>query len=260
MVLAVHRSLRRILVSALVLVASGCDFADPTHDVALTLGVSFETPNPTPERGPSTLSFRSSFADPSPSSCLPDGSSLGVWTVVFGGYGCVRPEARDGGAWFALAPQPVEHPDETRGSLVVGPSQRSAFLLSLRLVTDRPLRTGSPPNPWETAWVVWDYIDNEHFYYAVLKPNGWEIGKRDPAYPGGQRFLATGASPRYPTGEWYRMVVERTAVSGQTTLSADGVILAALVDHERPYTGGRIGFYTEDAAVRFSDVVLEVFE
>lgn len=250
-----RHSLCWLLASAVAAVAGGCDAADPSSGLDLALPASAEPPVPVSERGRPLSPFRSSFERLSPSPCLADGASVGVWAVVFGGYGCVRPEAQDAESWFALAPGAVGQPDSTRASLVVGPRQRSAFRLSLRLVADRPLRTGSPPNPWETAWVVWDYTDNDHFYYAILKPNGWEVGKRDPAYPGGQRFLATGTSPLYPMGPWYHVVIERA--SGRTSLSADGVTLTTFVDRERPYTRGRIGFYTEDAAVRFSDVALD---
>ena len=91
----------------------------------------------------------------------------------------------------------------------------------------------------------------------MLKPNGWELGKRDPAYPGGQRFLATGASPAYPVGRRYD--VDVAVVEGRTAVRVDGVPLTTFVDQERPWTGGAVALYTEDAAVRFADVeVLEV--
>ena len=49
---------------------------------------------------------------------------------------------------------------------------------------------------------MWDYTDNNHFSYLALKTNGWELGKRDPAYPGGQRFLATGSDSPTQIGQW----------------------------------------------------------
>lgn len=140
----------------------------------------------------------------------------------------------------------------TRAALVVGPSHGPSLDLRVRAITDSQLRSGTPPNPWEVAWVAWDYADAAHFYYVILKPNGWEIGKRDPAYPGGQRFLATGRSPTYPTGQWYDVHVVR--VQGRTSLTVDGVPIAVFTDPERPYQGGRVALYTEDAAVRFQGV------
>jgi len=47
------------------------------------------------------------------------------------------------------------------------------------------------------AWVVFRYIDDDHFYHLALKPSGWELGKTDPSYPGGQRFLTTGTLPQF---------------------------------------------------------------
>ena len=38
-----------------------------------------------------------------------------------------------------------------------------------RVRTVRQLREGSPANPWEVAWVVWNYVDPNHFYYLAIK-------------------------------------------------------------------------------------------
>jgi hypothetical protein len=113
-------------------------------------------------------------------------------------------------------------------------------------------------NPWEghgnarravrAPWLVWAYTDPEHFYYITLKPNGWELGKRDPAYPGGQRFLATGRT-KYPVGPWYTVRLEQNGAD--LTVQVGGRRLVAFTDVERPYTGGKVGAYTEDATVEF---------
>lgn len=181
--------------------------------------------------------------------CLEDGASRGGWVVQFGGGGCV--EVASGGT-LHLAPAAIADSSETRASLVVGSSHGATFGLRARMITDGQLRTGTPPNPWEVAWLVWDYTDDEHFYYAVLKPTGWEVGKRDPAYPGGQRFLATGESPVYPIGQWYGLEVVR--VEGRTSLTVDSVPITVFTDPERPYQQGRVALYTEDAAARFEDI------
>ena len=93
--------------------------------------------------------------------------------------------------------------------------------MTTTLGTVRQVRNG-PANPWEVAWLLWHYTDDQHFYSIVLKPNGWELGKEDPAYPGAQRFLATGApSPRFrsacnarsrpPDQELHHRLGQRTA-------------------------------------------------
>ncbi|MGH1556012.1 hypothetical protein ACRAWF_42070 [Streptomyces sp. L7] len=100
-------------------------------------------------------------------------------------------------------------------------------------------------------WLVWAYTDPEHFYYITLKPNGWELGKRDPGYPGGQRFLATGRT-KYPVGAWYRVRVQQDAAV--LAVAVDGKSLVTFTDSERPYLQGRVGAYTEDASVKFEDL------
>ena len=83
-----------------------------------------------------------------------------------------------------------------------------------------------------------------------------ELGKEDPAYPGAQRFLVTKSSPVARVGTWYTVrVVQKANV---ITVYRDGTQVAEFTDTERPYTGGRIGLYCEDAQVRFDDVRVAV--
>ena len=133
-------------------------------------------------------------------------------------------------------------------------SQRSYFgdfSYRGRVRTVRQLREGSPPNPWEVAWVVWNYVDPSHFYYLAIKPIGWEVGKVDPAHRGAQRFMATGETP-YPIGEWHTFeIVHR---DHGTTVRLNGETVATIRDEDGPYIGGRIGVYTEDAEIQLSHV------
>lgn len=185
-----------------------------------------------------------------------DGQTLGPWNVAFAGYGAVsvgpeRPRA------IRLAPAAATSENQTHAALVV--SRRTVTKrcvnVSSRLVTRAQLRTGSNPNPWESGWLVWDYTDNDHFSYLALKTNGWELGKRDPAYPGGQRFLATGANPATAVGKWRTTRIKRVASADGTKATLhvfiSGRKVARFVDTERPYRAGKIGMYTEDAIVDF---------
>src|SRR5687767_5169969 len=97
--------------------------------------------------------------------------------------------------YLVLSPQASSSPDETHAAMVVSQASFSDVRFSAGFTTLEQLRTGSAPNPWESAWAVFGYTDDDHFYYVAFKPNGWELGKVDPAYPGGQRFLATGSTP-----------------------------------------------------------------
>ena len=177
-------------------------------------------------------------------------SGLGLWNTIFDGYGTVGIAGTDPAA--ALAPKASTQPGETHAALVASRAQFGDLDLTLRMQTVRQLRTGSAPNPWETAWALWNYTDNTHFTYLVLKPNGWELGKADPAYAGGQRFLATGGSPQFPLGSWYRVRVVQTGNTIQVYVN--NLLITTFTDFESPYTSGRVGLYTEDAESYFDNV------
>ncbi|MFJ5777247.1 calcium-binding protein [Streptomyces sp. NPDC093094] len=172
-----------------------------------------------------------------------DGSMHGRWLSVFNGHGTNYGD--DG--FLALSPRAATDPGNTHAGLVVSTATYTDVTFEARMRTVRQLREPRP-NPWEVPWLVWGYSDPEHFYYITLKPNGWELGKRDPAYPGGQRFLATGHQ-RYRVGDWHRVRVEQRGAVLEVGVS--GEPLVTFTDTERPYLLGSVGAYTEDATVRF---------
>ncbi len=183
-----------------------------------------------------------------------DGDIVGDWKVVFAGYGAVQSYAKNSKR-LALTPRAVSDASATSASLAVSTESFAdkRVRINTRLVTTEQLRLNDAPNPWEVPWLVWDYQDNEHFYYAVAKPNGWELGKRDPAYPGGQRFLATGSDIAVQIGDAATLNVVRVDLGDKTRikLKIDGALVANFIDDERPYSEGSVGAYTEDAAVEF---------
>jgi hypothetical protein len=164
-------------------------------------------------------------------------------------------EGGRGAARLRLTPGAAAAPGETHAALVLGPAVAGSFAYHVRLRTVEQLRRGAPPGPWEVAWVVWHYTDDAHFYYFVAKPNGWELGKRDPAYPGGQRFLATGTDPVRRPGAWLEVTVVQEA-GARLAVLLDGRPVTTVVDAERPYPAGRVGLYTEDASVEIDHVQL----
>ena len=176
----------------------------------------------------------------------PDGTVHGPWLAVFDGDGTSGSD----GDTIVLRPRRSVVDFETHAALVVSVASYRDVDLDLRMRTVAQLRRPRP-NPWEVAWVVWDYTDNDHFYYLALKPNGWELGKRDPAYPGGQRFLATG-SPAFPPGPWYSVHVAQRGTT--TTVRVGDDVLRVETDRQRPYTSGRVGLYTEDAEAEFDSI------
>lgn len=174
------------------------------------------------------------------------GETHGDWTVRYTGYGQVTTD----GEHITLEPKAAEDHAITHGGLVhtVGQCRDADF--SMTINTESQVRQGNP-NTWEVGWVLWNFQSDTHFYAVALKPNGWEISKQDPDYPGNQRFLASGDSPKFPIGRDYRVSV--TQQDGEMTVSADGEELAVVVDEETPYREGAIGLYTEDARVHFSE-------
>ncbi|GHF66222.1 hypothetical protein GCM10010218_54670 [Streptomyces mashuensis] len=175
-----------------------------------------------------------------------EGSVHGPWRSVFDGHG--QNIGRHDG--LTLSPKPAREPGETHAGLVVTTQSYGNMVFRARMRTVEQLRTPQP-NPWEVPWLVWAYSDPEHFYYVTLKPNGWELGKRDPAYPGGQRFLATG-SEHFPVGQWSDVRVGQRGARMEVSVGGRGLV--AYEDRERPYLRGSVGAYTEDARVEFSDI------
>jgi len=186
--------------------------------------------------------------------CYPDGASVGAWQFVFNGYGCSGFMSVNSNTLLVEQPEASVTPDETHAALVAGPSVSGDVTVEVSMATTRQLRANSAPNAWEVAWLLWHYRDNSHFYYFIPKPNGWELGKEDPAYPGAQRFLASGSSPSFPIGPWYRVRVEQ--VSQTIRVLVNGVVIVTTTDQELPYTSGRVGLYTEDAEAYFDDVAI----
>lgn len=178
------------------------------------------------------------------------------WRVVYDGYGKVGVEETENGApVHYLSPMRPERPEETHAALKISTKRYRDLQMTLRVRTVRQLRQRSTPNPWETAWVIWHYLDDQHFYYLTLKPNGWEIGKRDPAYRGNQRFLVSDKLPIYYFNTWYDIRVVQVG----TTMAVwvNGQPLARFTDDQAPYAEGSVGLYAEDAYAQFGDVQVE---
>ena len=184
--------------------------------------------------------------------CLDEGTPFGDWQVRYHGYGCVGVEPLEGVAVLFMTPTEAVAGSDTHAPLTLGPAQASFFTATARFETLWQTRLDGAPNPWEVAWMVWHYQDDEHFYYFIPKPNGWELGKRDPAYPGGQRFLATGTDRVYPIGRRYAVTVQQRGTL--MTVHVDGEQVVQFRDRERPYTAGRLALYSEDAAIRVHEV------
>ena len=184
-----------------------------------------------------------------------DNASFGKWNVLFTGYGKAK-IVPNGGAGNALELAPIVHtgPTDTSSIMVVGSPVGDTFTYSGKISTQEQLRTGATPNAWETAWIVWNHTDNDHYYYFVARANGWELGKRDPRYTNGQRFMATG-SESWPLTSTKDFKISKKNNTIQVDIN--GQTIATVVDNENPYNSGRVGIYSEDARVLADDIVVD---
>lgn len=161
-----------------------------------------------------------------------------------------QPAIANGGE-FILTPAAATSAGVTHATLLTtNLSFSGSFQFSGQATTLSQTRINTTPNPWEVAWVLWHYSDNTHFYYFIVKPNGWELGKEDPAYPGNQRIIDTGRLPDCIIGQNYSF---QLAINGASvSISVNGAFVVAFTDAEAPiYTSGKLGLYTEDSQVKF---------
>jgi hypothetical protein len=147
-----------------------------------------------------------------------------------------------------LTPGAADAPSTTHAALITSTQSFRDLRAFATLTTLKQLRSG-PPNPWEVGWFLWHYRDDQHFYYLILKPNGWELGKKAPGSPGEQTFLLAGSTPTFALGVTHTVDVLQVGPTMQ--VNGDGMLLGTFVDRNDPYLNGSIGLYTEDAQVRF---------
>lgn len=200
-----------------------------------------------------------SFSSASVGKCFAEGSSIDAnFTDVFNGYGkqCVNQNHE-----LAQIPEAPVSPTDTHAALAISKQSFSGtFDVRAQVTTIAQLR--NPANNWEVAWLLWDYSNGNAFYYMILKPQGWEVGKEwcNTAYSPceqSQEFLATGSSPSVAVGTPETMSVDQSVQHGIPTFEVyDGSTLLATISDpgtvSAPYTSGEIGLYDEEASVAWS--------
>lgn len=174
-------------------------------------------------------------------------ASDGEGTVVFDREGIL------------LTPKTSMVPEESHASLLL--SEKSLrqplrnFRLDVTLTNVAQLRAGTP-NPWEVFWIFFNYTldvqGKKKANYAMIKPNGVEIGKAFDEV--GQDILFTQNSPTLSIGVPYTLTILKKD-SRVTVLLNDS--LAADYENPRFYdVPGAIGLYSEDAQARIHKVIL----
>jgi hypothetical protein len=167
------------------------------------------------------------------------------WTIRFDGYGRIEAD----GETASFAPRAVQDPAQTSAALALaGDPDWHDYNFTVRMRLERQLRQNSPPNPWETGWLLFRYQAGDRAYYLAHKPSGLELGKLVPPAGTGQAFLATTSGPPAEPGRWYDYRIE---VSGPTIrVFVDGQLLIDFTDPD-PILSGRVGLYCEDAQVLY---------
>jgi hypothetical protein len=193
--------------------------------------------------------FYESWSEFSPGSIWTDGDLYGRWTDQWNGYGEID-VAGTGTQGSALSLAPLAAVPWDHSALVTTTAPLANFSASVTLTTVKQLNTA--PNPWEVGWVLWGFSDNTHFYAFTAQPNGWELSKEDPAYPGDQRFLATGSTPTFPVGSTYTIEVAQEGAF--MSVWVNGKLIVSFTDQQRPYLSGSLGLYSEEATVNYGEV------
>jgi cellulose synthase/poly-beta-1,6-N-acetylglucosamine synthase-like glycosyltransferase len=176
------------------------------------------------------------------------------WYQVFSGYGHTSVAGSGTHQAITLSVATTHSRRVTHAALMLSRSWYRDLVATAHVRTVRQLRAGSAgsANPWEVGWVVWHYSSPQRFYALTLERHGWLLSKQDPAYPGGERFLASGRLPQFPLGATHQVGIIQ--VGGQILVSADGHLLAKFDDTQRPYETGAYGMYAEDSVATFSDM------
>jgi hypothetical protein len=179
-----------------------------------------------------------------------DGQTKNTWTDQWNGYGTAQTTADSTVNTYvaALEPEVSTSTSQTHSTLLTTQSSYNSPTFTVPVRTVQQLRQGSPPNPWEVGWVLWDFKPTtDSFYGVILKPNGWELVKEA---NGTESFIATGSTPTFPIGNWYNVTVAQSG--SQISVSVNGHQLVSANDGS--FTTGAIGLYCEDSLAHFGDV------
>jgi hypothetical protein len=183
------------------------------------------------------------------------------WSVLYTGHGFAGIIAeKDDVNVYQMYPKKSTSAKETHAALVRSTDKFSNFRLVVDVRTDQQLRQNSVPNMWEAAWIFFRYTDTFHYYWFSLKPNGFELGKKDcnscvdPT--DGQIILYTAALPTLKISQWSQWTIE--AVDNNIIISIDGnkIIIFKDKNMSKESSNGEIAMYTEDAKVSFDNMYI----
>lgn len=174
------------------------------------------------------------------------GVAAGQWTSWWGGRQFT-------GAGVTLSSQAPTSPGETHSSLLTTKQTWQDATISCTTSTLRQLRRGSAPNPWEVGWLMFRFKDLHHYYWFMLKTNGFELGKKQGSDT--QVFLVTGSLPALRIGQPRQIRV--TTAGPRIRVFVDGRKLVDYVDPHPLLGRGSVGLYEEDSQARFDSLLVQ---
>jgi hypothetical protein len=142
-------------------------------------------------------------------------------------------------------------PETTFSALVTSKRAVADTDFSFTTATLEQLRLRTSPNAWEVGWAMFRFRDLENYYYFILKPNGFELGKKHGS--DAQIFLVTGESPALTLGREHHVRI--VAIGARIRIWVDGAEVIDFTDPD-PITSGAVGLYEEDAKALFRDIAL----
>lgn len=173
------------------------------------------------------------------------------WQTIYNGYGTVSWNSTN--TVLTMSPKTATQAAETHAALVVSnESLTQPYEVTYTMKTNKQLRTGSTPNAWEVAWGLFGYKTDGKFKYFILKPNGFELGES--LLNLAQNFLYT-SSTTFPINTAYN--VDTIVANNIVTIKVNGTtyLQYTMSSKDQLTADGKIGLYTEDANVTFSNIV-----
>jgi hypothetical protein len=176
----------------------------------------------------------------------------------------VKPSTTTLGNVFFLESPTALNQEQTYSSLTLSTRDYKNFHMNLDVRTVSQTREGSPPNPWEVAWIFWHAIgegtekmDRTHFYYFLFRTNGADVGKYDGGTnPESQIILANKNYPQETSlynkiGEWYNWDI--VVLNDHITIKINNNTTFDIRDNAS-FDSGRIGLYNENSKTEFRNV------
>ena len=194
------------------------------------------------------------------------------WVCQYAGFGTVgiQKDSTTGSNFMSLSPKAATSPSETHAAAVATMNSYKNFDLTLDVKTIKQLRQNSMPNNWETAWLLWNAIDQFHLYGFVLKVQGFQMEKKDndQQNDAAEIYLVTQNSPSVKLNVWQKWHIKVTGTETGTPhieIWIDGIKIVDYIDNQpgiprnsmTMLRGGHIVLYTEDAQVGFDNVNIQ---